>query len=191
MKKFLFLFFISGSVLASVAPPKEVVEGVFKKAAQPAVVSDANLQQEINESVDFNRMGRLVLGNEMKQIPSSEVVWFVNTLKEIITRTVYPEAPDFLSGVKIKYGEARVSGNRAVVKSSVTHKSDVTDVDYTLEQENNGSWKVVDVALDGESWVSSIRDQVVETLKREKWAGLKRKLSNRLAELKKSKSERT
>jgi ABC-type transporter MlaC component len=56
-------------------------------------------------------------------------------------------------------------------------------VDYTLEQQADGSWKVVDVALDGESWVDSIRDQVVETLKKSKWTGLKKKLSDRLAEL--------
>jgi len=188
MKGFIVLCLATISLSAHAAPPpKAVVEEIFKKASNAAVKTDADVQSEINKSVDFARMGRLVLGKEISKIPSAEVSWFTATLKEIITRTVYPNAPEFLTGVKIEYGSVSVKGKRAVVKSTVENKSDFTDVDYTLEMQADGSWRVVDVSLDGESWVDSIRDQVLETLKKDKWAGLKRKLSDRLAELNKEK----
>ena len=188
MKSFLFFMFLMASSAYAAASPQEVVESIFKRASDIQVKNDSKLQNEINTSVDFERMGRMALGKEINKIPKAEIVWFTDTLKEIITRTVYPSAPDFLKGVKIKYGNVAQKKNTASVKSTVENKSDFTDVDYLLELQKDGAWRVVDVSLDGESWVDSIRDQVIASLKKEKWAGLKKKLSTRLAELKSEKN---
>lgn len=181
MKGLILALLIPVSALAGDA--KAMVEMVFSKASQDAVKNDQALQAEVSSYVDFDAMAKAVLAKE-KGVPSGEVFWFAQTLREIITRTVYPKAPEFLSGVKIEYREEKVSGNAAVVKSVVQNKSDLTDVDYKLAKSKSGEWRVVDVALDGESWVESIRDEVRDTLKKEKWAGLKKRMVRRLDELK-------
>ncbi|NUM88819.1 MAG: ABC transporter substrate-binding protein [Bdellovibrionales bacterium] len=186
MRKFaLWMLFWTG--VAQAGDPRALVEDVFAKAAREAVKSDAALQAEVSSRVDFPAMARSVLAKE-KGVPPAEAAWFTATLQEIITRTVYPKAPDFLSGVRIEYRGEKVAGRKAVVKSVVQNKSDVTDVDYRLEQGKDGGWKVVDVALDGESWVDSIRDEVRDTLRKEKWSGLKKRMLKRLDELRRDSS---
>jgi ABC-type transporter MlaC component len=168
--------------------PKDVVQEIFTKASAPAIASDKDKQAEVNALVDFAALARAALGGQQKAVSAREFDWFKNTLKEIITRTVYPEAPDFLKNVKITYSEVREKGPKATVRSSVQNKSDITDVDYELAREKGGGWKVVDISISGLSWVESINDQVKEVLKKKKWQGLKEAMNKRLAELKSGKS---
>jgi ABC-type transporter MlaC component len=162
----------------------EVVKKIFELAGRPEVATDPVRQAEVNAFVDFEALARAALGNQFKAFQ-----WFRDTLREIITRTVYPAAPEFLSGVKITYKASQApSGQIAKVQSSVQNKADLTDVDYQLAAEKNGSWKVVDVAISGQSWVESIRDQVARVVKKKKWKGLKENMTRRLNELKAAKA---
>ena len=61
------------------------------------------LQKQVNAKIDFAEMARTALGREYKKRSVEQKAWFESALKEIITRTVYPEAPKFLKSVKIKY----------------------------------------------------------------------------------------
>ena len=101
---------------------------------------------------------------------------------------VYPKAPEFLKGTKITFNADEVKGQRAKVKSTVQNKADLTDVDYELANEGQKGWLVTDVSISGQSWVESIRDEVAKVLKKNKWAGLKQKMTKRLNELKSGKS---
>ena len=139
----------------------------------------------MNALVDFDALARAALGKQ-KASPD-DFAWFRNTLQEIIARTVYPKAPDFLSGVKITYNAVDTKGEKAKVKSTVQNKADLTDVDYELAQEK-GAWRVVDVAISGQSWVESIREEVGKVLKKSKWKGLKEKMNKRLNDLKSGKA---
>jgi hypothetical protein len=53
--------------------------------------------------------------------------------------------------------------------------------------DTHGEWRVVDVAIDDESWVSTINEKVSKTLKEKGWNGLKDLLNKRLKELKSGK----
>ncbi|HEY8279025.1 MAG TPA: ABC transporter substrate-binding protein [Bdellovibrionota bacterium] len=165
------------------AAPKAVVEEIFAKAGMPEISSDSGKQKEVTAYVDFGALAKAALGKEFKKVSAQEFQWFRDTLQEIITRTVYPKAPDFLSGVKITYNAVEEKGAKAKVKSTVQNKADLTDVDYELAQKD-GSWKVVDVAIAGQSWVESIRDQVAQVIKKKKWQGLKDSMSKRLNDIK-------
>ncbi len=183
------LFLLSSFAQANESSPQKIVEDIFAKAAQEAVSNDKALQASISQKVDFVAMASAVLGGEKKKITAQEFDWFRSTLQEIITRTVYPNAPGFLTGVKISYKDMEEKTGAALVKSSVQNKADITEVNYKLAKDSSGEWKVVDVSLDGESWVESIKDQVAETLKKKKWAGLKKQLNDRLQKLKEGKSK--
>lgn len=171
---------------ASASTPQEVVQGIFTKASAPEVAKDPAKQADVNASVDFAALAKAALGKN-KASPQ-EVEWFRATLQEIISRTVFPKAPDFLQGVKINYAEVKEEGDHAMVKSTVQNKADLTDVDYKLAKEKDGNWKVVDVSISGVSWVDSIRDQVDQVLKKKKWKGLRDAMSKRLAELRAGKA---
>lgn len=167
--------------------PKEVVQDIFAKAGDAAVATDAAKQAEVNAHVDFDALANDALGKNAKTVPAAEKAWFKNTLQEIISRTVYPKAPEFLAGVKINYAKVEEKGNKATVASTVQNKADVTDVNYKLGKAGE-EWKVTDVSISGLSWVESIRDQVSETIKKKKWQGLKDLMNKRLNTLKAGKA---
>lgn len=201
MKWFLLIALVSVSVaraddgatpaapVAAAAGPVEVVKKIFDLAGRPEVATDSLKQAEVNAFVDYDALARAALGKQFKATPTAEFQWFRDTLREIIGRTVYPKAPDFLSGVKITYKSNQApSGQTAKVMSSVQNKADLTDVDYQLTAEKDGLWKVTDVAISGQSWVESIRDQVANVVKKKKWKGLKENMNRRLNELKSGKA---
>lgn len=174
--------FYSLAGFAAGADPKAVVETIFSKAATQNVGKNSKLQDEINRNIDFSEMAKTALGAEFKNRTPEQVAWFDATLKEIITRTVYPEAPNFLKAVKISYKTVKAEGEEARVSSIVKQKGDQTEVSYKLKKFGD-SWRVVDVAIDGESWVSTISEQVKKTLAKSSWSGLEDRLKKRLASL--------
>ncbi len=175
-------------ILAAITSPQEVVKDIFAKASLPEVAVDHSKQSEINSLVDFDALAKAALGKEAKALPAKEVQWFRQTLQEIITRTVYPKAPDFLKDVKITYDSVQEKAGKAVVISSVQNKADLTDVVYRMQKNKDGVWKVVDVSISGLSWVESIQDQVRDVIKKKKWQGLKDAMNKRLNELKSGKT---
>lgn len=178
---------LSLSAFAALPGPQAVVEDIFSRASAPEIASDSAKQAEVSAMVDFDALAKAALGKEAKALAGKEFVWFRDTLKEIIVRTVYPKAPDFLQGVKITYDAVKEKGGKATVTSSVQNKADLTDVQYQM-QKNGEAWKVVDVSISGLSWVESINDQVRDVLKKKKWKGLKDAMNKRLGELKAGKN---
>lgn len=179
---YLFLFSVSSQALEDDA--KKIVENIFSKAANPEVSTSIEKQNEITAEVDFSALAKSALGKNARNVPEKDFIWFRDTLKEIITRTVYPKAPEFLKGVKISYNETTLKGAIASVKSTVQNKADLTDVEYKLEKSKDSTWKVIDVSISELSWVESIRDQVTEILKKKKWKGLKDAMDKRLSDIK-------
>lgn len=181
MKSWLLLAFMVPSF--ALASPQTVVEEIFSKAGQSEISSSLDKQKEVSAMVDFSALAKSALGKEAKGVPPKELEWFQQTLQEIITRTVYPKAPDFLKGVQIVYDKVEEKKGFAFVKSTVQNKADLTEVEYKLSKAKE-SWKVVDVSISGLSWVESIHDQVKDVLKKKKWKGLKDAMTKRLNELK-------
>lgn len=167
-----------------VAEPQKVVEEIFAKSSATEIATNADKQKEVNDLVDFTALAKSALGRSSKGVSAKEVAWFKQTLQEIITRTVFPKAPDFLNGVQITYDSVEEKGNSATVKSTVQNKADLTEVNYKLSKNKEGQWKVVDVSISGISWVDSINDQVRDVVKKKRWKGLKDAMNKRLDEIK-------
>ena len=182
------LFFLSAlsAFAAESLGPKDVVEKIFLKASTQEIASDRVKQKEVDDFVNFAELGKASLGNT--KVSAKDLEWFQHTLKEIITRTVYPKAPDFLKDVSITYQKVEETGTTAVVKSTVQNKADLTDVDYKLKKTADGKWAVVDVSISGQSWVESIQDQVKDIVKKKKWKGLQESMNKRLNNLRAGKT---
>ena len=181
MKPLLLALFLLPS-LCFATTSKEIVEQIFTKSAQPEISKDVKLQDEVNAFVDYGHMAKEVLGAEYKKRKAPELQRFEKMLKDIISLSVFPAAPDFLGKVNVTYKEVLEEGNNSKINSVVKHKGEETEVNYRLHKQGE-NWKVYDIALDGESWTDSIREEVQKILKKEGWAGLKKRLTKRLETL--------
>lgn len=173
---------------AEIAEPKAVVEQIFASASDNKLPTDSAQQSKVTTNVDFDALARNALGAQAKKVSATEFTWFRDTLQKIISLTVFPKAPEFLQGVQISYQNVEVKGDKAKVKSTVQNKADLTDVNYDLAKQKDGSWKVVDVTISEQSWVKSINEQVNDVIKKKQWKGLKESMSRRLKDLQKGKA---
>ena len=190
-KKFLISAFITLNLLAlncyaASVNPEELIKDIFLKTGKENLLLNLKLKNEVEAHIDFQEMSKTILAAEYAKHPAADLKWFESTLKEIITRSVYPSAPKFPENVKITYKKSKTTDSDSKVLSSVSKKGESTDVDYVLKKVNN-EWKVVDVAIDEESWVKTINEKVQRTIKEKGWNGLKDLLNKRLTELKSSK----
>ena len=166
--------------------PEQLIKDIFEKTGKENLLLNTKVKAEVEAHIDFKEMSKSILAQEYTKRSATDLKWFETTLKEIITRSVYPSAPKFLENVKITYKKTKTTETDAKVSSSVSKKGESTDVDYLLKKIND-EWKVVDVAIDEESWVKTINEKVQKTLREKGWGGLKNLLNKRLTELKTNK----
>lgn len=190
-KKFFLLSFLALNLIffnlqAATLGPEELIKDIFSKTGKENLLLNAKVKEEVEAHIDFQEMSKSVLAEEYTKRSPSDIKWFVSTLKEIITRSVYPSAPKFLENVKITYKKTKATEKDAKVSSSVSKKGESTDVDYVLKKVDN-EWRIVDVSIDEESWVKTINEKVQKTIKEKGWNGLKDLLNKRLNELKSNK----
>lgn len=184
----LFLVWLTAplSVEAGTAKPKAVIEEIFSKVKEEKISESKIMQAEVNRLIDFDEMAAKVLSGKELKVSQKQRQWFNSTLKSIITKTVYPASPDFLKGVKIQYTDESTKKDRASITSEVLKKGEITEVRYDLRL-IKGHWLVVDIAIDDESWVESIREEVQNILLTKNWAELEKRMNQRLKELNESK----
>lgn len=190
--KFIFTFlllvplFVKAQSTSDVTP-EALIQNIFSLAQKENPLKNAQLKNELDSYFDFKQMALNILGDEAKKRNASDLLWFEESIKEIITKTVYPKAPDFLKGVKITYKNTLIDDSKATVPSVVSKKGEKTDVNYTLLKRGS-SWKVIDVSIDDESWVKTINDKMKKTLTEKGWSGVKDLLNKRKKELNGKKS---
>lgn len=172
--------------LQAATAPEELIKDIFSKTGKENLLLNAKLKEEVESHIDFQEMAKTILAAEYGKRTATDLKWFETTLKEIITRSVYPAAPKFLENVKITYKKTKANEADAKVSSSVSKKGESTDVDYVLKKVNN-EWKVVDVAIDEDSWVKTINEKVQKTIREKGWNGLRDLMNKRLTELKTNK----
>lgn len=166
--------------------PEEIIKDIFTRAGKENLLNSAKSKEVVESHIDFGEMTKTILKEEATKRSADDVKWFEVTIKEIITRSVYPNAPKFLENVKVTYKKTQNVGELVKVPSSVNKKGEATSVDYMMKKVGS-DWKVVDVAIDDESWVKTINEKVQKTLKEKGWNGLKDLLNKRLKELKSGK----
>lgn len=171
---------------STVSDPKAVVVDVFAKSKKTSITTNVSEQKAVSHHFNFEKMASSILSEKGKQISETEKKWFVQTIEEIISQTVYPKAPDFFSGVKISYEEVVFESDKkmASLNSVISKKGEETEVKYRFQRANT-DWKIIDISVDDESWVEVIRDEVDSIWKKEKWAGVKKRLVQRLDKIKK------
>lgn len=164
--------------------PEVLIQAIFNMAQKENPLNNPKIKSALDSHFDFRQMSLNILGAEAKKRSAADLKWFEDSIKEIITKTVYPKAPEFLKGVKITYKNTLIDGEKATVPSVVAKKGEKTDVSYKLIK-SGSEWKVIDISIDDESWVNTINDKMTKTLKEKGWSGVKEMLNNRIKALNK------
>jgi ABC-type transporter MlaC component len=181
---FVLLLILSVKVEAqeSAEVPETLIKNIFTLAQKESALKNPKNKNEIDAQFDWRQMSLNILGSESKKRSAAELKWFEESIKEIITKTVYPKAPEFLQDVKITYRKTLIDDNKATVSSTVSRKGETTDVAYTLLK-SGSSWKVIDVSLDEDSWVKTINEKITQSIKEKGWAGVKDLFNKRIKAL--------
>jgi ABC-type transporter MlaC component len=78
--------------------------------------------------------------------------------------------------VQLEYGGTRLQGGvTAQVLTNITVGSSTTEAEFALQRGNAG-WIVVDVAVDGTSFVKTYQRAIRRVLEKEGWTGLMRRM---------------
>jgi phospholipid transport system substrate-binding protein len=135
----------------------------------------------VNELViphfDFINMSKWILGKNWKSANTAQRDNFIEQFKTLLVRT-YARALLEYSGQGVKYFpvEKNKKPNLAVVKTELVRPgAKPFPVNYRMYQ-NNDEWKIVDVAVDGVSLVSTYRGSFASQIKKDGFDSLIQKL---------------
>ncbi len=188
---FLTLCLITGSLQAAAPSPDMVVkataDGVIDRIKTQRAELEANpekIYDVVNELIipnfDFVSMSKWVLGKNWKAATQAQRNEFMEQFKTLLVRT-YARALLEYSDQEIKYFpvEQKPNSNLAVVKTELTSSSaQPFPVAYRMHQKNE-QWKVVDVAVDGVSLVSTYRGSFATQIKKNGFDSLIKELADK------------
>lgn len=166
----LFVPFISLSVNATTPGADEVVKTTSEQVLEKLTGQKAELEAHpdrlyglVNELIvphfDFSSMSKWVLGKNWKQATDEQRQQFVEQFKNLLVRTYAKTLLEY-SDEKITYlpVENNPGSNLVIVKTVIQQPSGAgtLPIHYRMHV-SGGEWKVVDVAVDGVSLVSTYR----------------------------------
>ncbi|MEW6056070.1 MAG: ABC transporter substrate-binding protein [Bdellovibrionota bacterium] len=171
--------------------PRGAVETIIAQAKElnnPAV--RAQHVKTIESLVDFHVLAEEALGDLTHKATPAQRQEIRRLLKGIITKTVYPEAPKFFEDVSIAYTSERQAGQKVHITSVVTKGDRRSTVEYWLARSGD-TYRVVDLAVEGERWVENVHDQFREVVQKQGVSGLIARMKKRLAQLEEPKKKKS
>ena len=166
---------------------KETAEGVISHIESNRSILETHpekIYDMVNELViprfDFISMSKWVLGKHWKTASETQRLKFITQFKALLVRT-YARALLEYSGQNIKYYpvEQNPQSNLAVVKTELTSLSNTQlPILYRMHQKNE-EWKVVDIAVDGVSLVTTYRGSFATQIKKNGFDSLLNELSKK------------
>ena len=182
---------LAGIAQAALQSPEEVVRttsgGVINRVEQERDMLEEHPEQLynlINEFViphfDFDSMCKWILGKSWKSATQTQRTNFTEQFRTLMVRT-YARALLKYSGQEIRYfpTEQKPNSKLAVVKTELTRpNSKPLPIAYRMYQKDN-IWKVIDVAVDGVSLVSTYRGSFTTQIKKNNLDFLIKELTNK------------
>ena len=151
--------------------PRAVIEATT--SAVIAVLADKGLSTEVKRSrveeilyarVDFDVLSHLVLARGWQQLSEEQRGEFQRELKQNISATYGRNVESYKDErVTIVDDRQEARGDWTVRTKIVSHGPDDVSVDYRL-RETDGTWKIIDVVVEGVSLVSNYRSQFQEIM---------------------------
>jgi len=144
--------------------------------------ANARARKVAEETLAIQDLAKNVLATQWEKISAAEQKSFTQLLMTLFQKIAYPKSAEFFGDLRIDYTNQRITGNDAVVETSVSHpKEGQVAIEYELRQ-TQGKWMVYDVLLDGVSMVTNVRSQMQQVIAKESYQGLVKRMRDKLAE---------
>ncbi|MBK5275670.1 MAG: ABC transporter substrate-binding protein [Desulfuromonadales bacterium] len=141
------------------------------------------LKKAISVIFDYNEMAKRSMGKHWNQRSAAEKKQFVELFATLLENS-YAGKIESYNNEKIVYLKETQDGDYAELKSKViTAKRDEFSLDYRMSNQN-GTWMVYDVVIEGVSLVSNYRTQFNKIVTSEGYPALLKKLQTKSDELK-------
>jgi phospholipid transport system substrate-binding protein len=180
---------------APAGPTGVIKEGnsEVQKILDSADASAEKLAARAEEFVDFGELARRALGKEWNKLNKKQQDEFAQTMKGLLRASYAQKAiGDGKGGATTEYGEEKITGNEAVVATTLVMKKDRFPVDYRLYRPDaKGPWRIYDVVTDAVSLVSTYQDQFRQLIAKKGYDGLLSTLKAKRDQLEKNQVEKT
>jgi phospholipid transport system substrate-binding protein len=163
------------SITPAVAPaaesPRAVVEGttsaVITELADKSLSTDdkrRRVEEIVYARVDFDTLSRLVLGRYWNELHEAQRSEFQREFKENLSATYGRNVESYKNErVTIIDDRQEARGDWTVRTRIVRNGPNDISVDYRLRQ-TGGTWRIIDVIIEGVSLVSNYRSQFQEIM---------------------------
>jgi phospholipid transport system substrate-binding protein len=145
------------------ATPLEVVKNGYTEVQKVAAASDApeKLAARADEYVDFAELAKRALGKEWTKLTRAQQDDFAQTMKVLLRASYASKAKtDGKGTISTEYGKEQITGNEALVGTTLVMNNDRFPVDYKLyRRDEKSTWKIYDVVTDSVSLVEAYQDQ--------------------------------
>jgi phospholipid transport system substrate-binding protein len=122
------------------------------------------------------------LGDQWRKLTPAQQADFIRLVTDLFETVAYPKSSGFFGDLTIEFGDERITGERAVVKTTVRHpKEGRVGIDYKLERRGN-QWLIHDILLDEVSLALDLRSQIQKVLREESYARLIERMREKLNE---------
>jgi phospholipid transport system substrate-binding protein len=178
-----------GATCAWAGQPTQVVKHVIENALdilKNSAYSRAEKHRLVKDIVDphfdYREMAKLSLGPTWYRISAGQRDEFVRLFAELLEASYADKIDKYAQRVKIDYTGEIPMGNRAEVRTVVVRPNDRIPLNYRLINED-GTWKVYDVVIQGVSLVSNYRSQFRRIIHKSSYPDLVRRLRNKVNEM--------
>jgi len=185
----LFVIALTAAVAVAGAPTEQLrgqIDKVIKILDDPALKDRAadrrtEVRKLAEDIFDYPDTARRALGPHWNARTPQEREEFTRLFADLLDRA-YISKIDLYQGEKVKYVGETLTGEEAIVKTTIATKSNTeVPVDYRMHLKD-GRWRVYDVIIEGVSLVSNYRTQFNKIVQTESYPALVEKLRARAAE---------
>lgn len=164
----------SDDVLGIIKQDKDIQAGNQQKLFTLA-------EEKILPNFNFDTVSRLVLGKNWLRATAPQKAAFQTEFKSLLLRT-YATALSKYKNQTIEFKPFTMQPNDTVatVKSLIVQVgAQPIALDYSLEKQADGSWKVFDIVVEGVSLVTNYRSQFAEEIRQNGLDSLTKKLADK------------
>jgi phospholipid transport system substrate-binding protein len=173
-------FLTAGAALAATAtatPPdsakalieKTVVQvlGVLRDQSRSAAQRRLELEKIAHSRFDFRTMARLVLARDWKRLDAAKRDEFVDQFTTYLANDYGSRIDRYQQqDVQVMGEQPKPRGDVEVRTKIVGGESNGAIVDYRMRKGKDGTWRIIDVVIEGISLVANFRDQFREVIAR-------------------------
>jgi len=135
----------------------------------------------IRHHFDFEEMSKLTLGAHWKKITDDDKGHFVEIFSQLIENS-YINKIEAYSDEQIIFLRESVKENKSLVPTLIKHNNLDIPIHYKLHKTQD-RWRVYDVVIEGVSLVQNYRSQFNTIIKKEEYAGLVRRIDEKLGKI--------